>query len=117
MLYHLGQGSVCECVYVCVCVCVRVCAWEGMSMHCEISRKKEEKYSKCQMPVCGYVCMCVCMCACACVCVCVCVCVCLCACVCVRVCVCVSVCVCVCVCLFTHVGDASCDAGSCSVID
>ena len=33
MLYHLGQGSVCECVYVsvcvylcvCVCVCVNTC--------------------------------------------------------------------------------------------
>ena len=39
-------------------------------------KKRGEKYSKCQMPVCGYVCMCVCVCACECMCVCVCVCVC-----------------------------------------
>ena len=45
-----------------------------------------QKYSKCQMPVCGYVCMCVC------------VCVRVCACVCVSVCMCMCVCVCVCVC-------------------
>ena len=56
-------------------------------MYCEISRekiKKEEKYSKCQMPVCGYMCVCVCVCVCARVRM-----------VCAHECVCVRVCVCV----------------------
>ena len=69
MFYHLGQG-----LCVCVRVCVRVCAWEWACI-AKFQVKKEDKYSKCQMPVCGYVCMCVCGCVGVCVGVCVCVCV------------------------------------------
>ena len=62
MFYHLGQG-LCVCMRVCVCVCVR--GNEHVLRNFKIT--KGEKYSKCQMPVCGYVCMCVCVRVCACV--------------------------------------------------
>ena len=54
----------CLCVCVCECVWVCVCVWRNEHVLRDFKKKKEEKYSKCQMPVCGYVCMCVCVRAC-----------------------------------------------------